>query len=90
MKGIIFTEFLDIVESRFGLEVCQQMLDDAGVDGIYTAVGSCHRVLVKMIVCLSKITGVSRGSSRGIRRGLVYTFVNDYANGRRHQAGRHL
>ncbi|AJR08336.1 guanylate cyclase [Photobacterium gaetbulicola] len=60
MKGIIFTEFLDIVESRFGLDVCQQMLDDAGVDGAYTAVGSYdHRVLVKMIVCLSKITGVS-------------------------------
>lgn len=60
MKGIIFTEFLDVVENRFGLEVCQQMLDDADVDGVYTAVGSYdHRVLVKMIVCLSKITGVS-------------------------------
>ncbi|PSU34938.1 heme NO-binding domain-containing protein [Photobacterium lutimaris] len=60
MKGIIFTEFLDIVESRFGLDVCQQMLDDAGVDGIYTTVGSYdHRILVKMIVCLSKITDIS-------------------------------
>lgn len=57
MKGIIFTEFLDIIEQTFGLDVCQQMLDLSSDDGVYTAVGSYdHRDLVKLIVSLGKIT----------------------------------
>jgi len=57
MKGIIFTEFLDIVETTFGLEICQQMLDHASDDGVYTNVGSYdHRALVQLIHALSKIT----------------------------------
>ncbi|TOB55774.1 guanylate cyclase, partial [Vibrio parahaemolyticus] len=34
MKGIIFTEFMELVESKFGLEVLDQVLelsDDEGV-----------------------------------------------------------
>ncbi|ELR65589.1 Guanylate cyclase-related protein [Photobacterium marinum] len=59
MKGIIFTEFLDIVEEAFGLDICQEMLDKAEDEGIYTAVGSYdHRALVKLIITLSKITNV--------------------------------
>ncbi len=51
MKGIIFTEFITIVESKFGLDVSQQMLDDANDSGIYTAVGSYdHRQLIKLIM----------------------------------------
>lgn len=42
MKGIIFTEFLDLVEERFGLEmvdkiICQSKLDS---QGIYTSIGT--------------------------------------------------
>ena len=60
MKGIIFTEFINIVENTFDLEVCQSMLDLAGDSGAYTAVGSYeHQRLVKLIICLSKVTGVS-------------------------------
>lgn len=60
MKGIIFTEFLDIVENQFGLETCQQMLDRANDSGIYTSVGSYdHRQLVKLILALSDITTIS-------------------------------
>ena len=67
MKGIIFTEFLDIIEESFGLEVCQQMLDEAADMGSYTAVGSYdHRALVKLIVTLSKITGVKAESLQEI------------------------
>ncbi len=63
MKGIIFTEFLDIVEHQFGLQVCQQMLDDAGDQGSYTSVGSYdHRELVRLISSLSAITGHSVAS----------------------------
>ncbi|KLV04195.1 guanylate cyclase [Photobacterium aquae] len=67
MKGIIFTEFLDIIEDNFGLEVCQQMLDDTADEGSYTAVGSYdHRDLVKLIVALSQITHISAESLQEI------------------------
>lgn len=59
MKGIIFTEFITIVESKFGLDVSQQMLDDANDSGVYTAVGSYdHRQLIKLIMSLSRITNI--------------------------------
>ncbi|MCW8332912.1 heme NO-binding domain-containing protein [Vibrio sp. SCSIO 43135] len=59
MKGIIFTEFMELVEQEFGLEVLENMLDESGSEGIFTAVGSYdHRELVKMIVSLSKLTDV--------------------------------
>ncbi|MGF1687909.1 heme NO-binding domain-containing protein [Photobacterium japonica] len=60
MKGIIFTEFIDLVESEFGLDVCQQMFDDTNNSGAYTTVGSYdHRDLVKLIMALSNITHIS-------------------------------
>ncbi|MGF1701825.1 heme NO-binding domain-containing protein [Photobacterium makurazakiensis] len=60
MKGIIFTEFLDIVESSFGLDICQTMLDEALDEGSYTSVGSYdHRDLVKLIMTLSKVTDIA-------------------------------
>ncbi|MGS0680898.1 heme NO-binding domain-containing protein [Shewanella sp. 125m-7] len=60
MKGIIFAEFLELVEDTFGLETCQKMLDENQNDGVYTSVGTYdHRDLVKLIVTLSKLTGIS-------------------------------
>ena len=59
MKGIIFTEFITIVETQFGLDISQQMFDDAKDSGIYTAVGSYdHRQLIKLIMSLSHITNI--------------------------------
>lgn len=60
MKGIIFSEFLELVEDSFGLEVCQQMLDANNDEGSYTSVGTYdHKDLVKLIISLSKLTGIS-------------------------------
>ncbi|RJX68360.1 guanylate cyclase [Vibrio sinensis] len=60
MKGIIFTEFMDLVEEKFGLEILDKVLQDAEDNGVYTSVGSYdHRDLVKLIVQLSQETGVS-------------------------------
>ncbi|WP_104398938.1 heme NO-binding domain-containing protein [Vibrio penaeicida] len=60
MKGLIFTEFLELVEEKFGLPTLDKILDIAGDDGVYTSVGSYdHHDLVKLIVALSKETGVS-------------------------------
>ncbi|EJT1339446.1 heme NO-binding domain-containing protein [Vibrio vulnificus] len=59
MKGIIFTEFLELVEEKFGLAVLDDILDRANDQGIYTAVGSYdHRKLVSLIVHLSQVTGI--------------------------------
>ncbi len=60
MKGILFSEFISLVEDKFGLETCQSMLDDSEDPGIYTSVGTYdHRDLIKLISTLSKLTGVS-------------------------------
>ncbi|GIU30524.1 heme NO-binding domain-containing protein [Shewanella sp. MBTL60-007] len=60
MKGIIFAEFLELVENTFGLDVCQKMLDENKNDGAYTSVGTYdHKDLIKLIISLSKLTGIS-------------------------------
>ena len=59
MKGIIFTEFMELVEGKFGLEVLDQVLDLSNDEGIYTSAGSYdHRELIKLIVNLSKVSDI--------------------------------
>jgi len=42
MKGIVFTEFLEMVETSFGLEVADNIIEnsDLASEGIYTSVGT--------------------------------------------------
>ena len=42
MKGVVFTEFLEMVEDKFGADVADQILDDAetSTGGAFTAVGT--------------------------------------------------
>ena len=42
MKGIVFTEFLELVEQKFGLEMVDRIItqSDLGSKGIYTAIGT--------------------------------------------------
>ncbi|GAB1855962.1 nitric oxide sensor HnoX [Flavobacteriaceae bacterium MHTCC 0001] len=42
MKGIVFTEFLDLVEHKFGLEMVDKIINSSNLEsgGIYTAVGT--------------------------------------------------
>ena len=42
MKGIIFTEFFDLVEKTFGFDVAERLLDECDLPsgGAYTAVGT--------------------------------------------------
>lgn len=59
MKGMIFTEFLDMVETEFGLETTEDMLDgcELETDGAYTAVGNYDASeLVALVVKLSELT----------------------------------
>ena len=61
MKGIVFTEFLELVENEFGLEVVQQIIDECELEtaGVYTSVGTySHKEMFKMVAKLSEIKGL--------------------------------
>lgn len=63
MLGLIYTEFMDMVEDRFGTETANGMVDavvdrlDSG--GAYTAVGNYgHDEIVQLVVQLGKMSGI--------------------------------
>ena len=61
MKGIVFTEFLEMVEQKFGIEVLDSILEtsDLKSDGVYTAVGTYDfKEMVTLITGLSKETSI--------------------------------
>ena len=61
MKGMVFTEFLDLVEDRFGLEDADAIIAAGGSEhgGSYTAVGNYdYKEMVHMVVALSERSGV--------------------------------
>ncbi len=61
MKGVVFTEFLEMVERRFGLDVADQVIASAAgaSAGAYTAVGTYDFAeLARMVSALSGLVGV--------------------------------
>jgi hypothetical protein len=61
VKGIVFTEFLDMVEARFTPEVTDRMITAAAVpsDGAYTTVGTYdYHELIQLVAQLSRLTGM--------------------------------
>jgi hypothetical protein len=61
MKGIVFTEFLEMVEEGFGYEMVDKILleSDLPSKGIYSAVGTySHHEIVALVVSLHKNTEV--------------------------------
>lgn len=62
MKGIIFTEFLTMVESKFSLDTVDEIIEVSEVpnQGAYTAVGTySHKEMNALVGALSKKTGMS-------------------------------
>ena len=62
MKGIVFTEFLEMVEEKFGYETVDLILEKSKeeTNGIYTSVGTYkHAELVALITSLSEETALS-------------------------------
>lgn len=58
MKGVVFTEFLEMVESTFGLETADSLLELPQLEtgGAYTAVGTYDATeLVAMVLELSRL-----------------------------------
>ncbi len=62
MKGIVFTEFLEMVESTFGLHVVDTIIENGDLpsSGAYTSVGTYDfNEMVSLLTELSKETNIS-------------------------------
>jgi len=62
MKGIIFTEFLELVEDKFGLEVVNQIIEESNLEskGAYTSIGTYKFAeMLALLTSLSSLTKVS-------------------------------
>ncbi|MBI9062273.1 MAG: heme NO-binding domain-containing protein [Marinilabiliaceae bacterium] len=62
MKGIIFREFINMVEVRFGDQVADTIITQAHLpnNGAYTSVGTYpHSDLVQLLTQLSKVTNIA-------------------------------
>jgi hypothetical protein len=56
MKGVVFTEYMEFIEDQFGFDVVDDMIEKAGVSGIYTQAGNYpFEELYQMVVSLSEI-----------------------------------
>ncbi|MGJ8659712.1 heme NO-binding domain-containing protein [Cellulophaga fucicola] len=56
MKGVVFTEFLEMVESKFGLETVDNIIENSNLpsEGVYTSVGTySFNEMVSLITSLS-------------------------------------
>ncbi len=62
MKGIVFTEFLELVEDKFGLDVLDKIIEESALasGGIYTAVGTYEfSEMLSLLTHLSAHTKIS-------------------------------
>jgi hypothetical protein len=62
MKGIVFTEFLELVEDKFGLEMVDDIISNSDLEsnGIYTSVGTySFSEMLQLLQHLSKRTEIS-------------------------------
>ena len=60
MKGIVFTEFLEMVEDRFSVEVAEEIMEitELPSGGSYTSLGTySHAEILNLVVSLSKVSG---------------------------------
>jgi len=62
MKGMVFTEFMEMVENRFSPDMVDDIIDDAqpASGGAYTSVGTySHQEMVALVAALAKRSGLS-------------------------------
>jgi len=62
MKGLVFTEFLEMVEQQHGFVFTEELVDEADVPsgGAYTSVGTYdHSEMVRLLTVLSEKTNLS-------------------------------
>lgn len=61
MKGIVFTEFLDMADDRFGADIVERIIEESALPSgaAYTTVGTYdHRELLQLVGRLSAATGL--------------------------------
>lgn len=84
MKGIVFTEFLGLVEEKFGYEMVDQIIEESTLPsgGAYTAVGTyAHAEIVSLVTNLSRRTDLPVGDLLKIYgRHLFGVFVRSYGH----------
>lgn len=76
MKGIVFTEFAEMIHTMFGEDMYDDLIDatDPDSSGAYTSVGTySHEELVNMVVELSNRTNIEIPK-------LIYTFGRHLGN----------
>jgi len=82
MKGIVFTEFLDMVEQEFGYDTVDQIIQNSDLpsNGIYTAVGTYHHSeIVQLLTNLSKKTDLDPNGLLVSFGGYLFnTFLSQY------------
>jgi hypothetical protein len=62
LKGIVFTEFLELVETRFGLGMVDKIINQSNLEsnGIYTSIGTYKfSEMLQLLQHLSKNTNIS-------------------------------
>ena len=62
MKGIVFTEFLDLVEEKFGLEMVDKIISESNLEseGAYTSIGTYKfSEMLQLLQRLNANTGIS-------------------------------
>ncbi|SFU27504.1 Haem-NO-binding [Pustulibacterium marinum] len=61
MKGIVFTEFLELVEDKFGLEMVDTIITESDLEsgGVYTSVGTYEfSEMLQLLQSLNSHTGI--------------------------------
>ena len=61
MKGVVFTEFVDLVEQKFSLDLVDEIIEESDLasEGAYTSVGTySHQEMIQMVAKLSKKTNI--------------------------------
>jgi len=82
MKGIVFAEFLELVEDKFGFEMADDIIDkcDLPSDGAYTQVGKYdHQELIDLVSALSEETKISvEDLVKTFGQHLLFKFTKSY------------
>ena len=62
MKGIVFSEFIELVEDKFGIEIADTIIEKSDLpnQGAYTQVGTYdHKEMLTLVTHLSQATGIA-------------------------------
>ena len=79
MKGIVFTEFIEMVEEKYSCRVVDSLLDSTTLEsgGAYTAVGTYdHEELLRLVSALSDHSGID---APNLVRAFGYHLLNRFS-----------